>query len=228
VHAVIRPGELNLMTGGHGICHSEVSTLRTTTLHGVQLWVALREEHRATRRDFQHFVPTPVGLDGASIRVFLGSLVGQTSPVTTFTPLLGAEISLDPGAGVCLDVDPGFEHGVLVDTGAVTLGEATLSPSDLGYLGIGLSNLTLTNATGETTRLILLGGKPFGEEIIMWWNFVGRTHDEIVHFRQAWQSGSEQFGRVEGYEGAPARLPAPALPHVRMRPRRNPAPTTLS
>jgi quercetin 2,3-dioxygenase len=228
VHAVIRPGELNLMTGGHGICHSEVSTSGTTTLHGVQLWVALPEEHRAAGRDFQHFVPAPVGLDGASIRVFLGSLAGATSPVTTFTPLLGAEISLDPGAGVSLDVDPGLEHGVLVDTGAVTLGEATLGPSDLGYLGVGLSQLTLTNATGETTRLILLGGRPFGEEIIMWWNFVGRTHDEIVHFRQAWQSGSEQFGRVEGYEGIPARLPAPALPGVRMRPRQNPPPINLS
>jgi hypothetical protein len=76
--------------------------------------------------------------------------------------------------------------------------------------------------------LILLGGRPFGEEIIMWWNFVGRSHDEIADFRQAWQSGSEQFGRVEGYEGTPARLPAPALPPVRMRPRRNPPPTSLS
>jgi quercetin 2,3-dioxygenase len=223
VHAIVRPGEVNLMTGGHGICHSEVSTPQTATLHGVQLWVALPEAHRAAPRDFQHFVPTPVELDGATIRVFLGSLVRQTSPVMTHTALLGAEISLDPRTRVSLEVDPGFEHGVLVDTGAVAVGETALRRADLGYQGAGPSNLTLTNETEEPTRLILLGGEPFGEEVIMWWNFVGRSHEEIVRLRQAWQNESEQFGRVEGYEGVPRRLPAPALPNVRIKPRQNPS-----
>jgi len=226
VHALVRPGEVNLMTAGYGICHSEVSTPQTTTLHGVQLWVALPEAHSAAPRDFQHHVPTSVELDGATTRVFIGSVAGQTSPVRTFTPLLGAEISLDPRARVSLDVDPGFEHGVLVDTGTVTVGESALSRSDLGYLGTGRSNLTLTNTTDQAARLILLGGEPFGEEIIMWWNFVGRTHEEIVGFREAWQSESEQFGRVQGYTGAPARLPAPALPNAQFRPRQNPATTS--
>jgi len=223
VHAIVRPGEVNLMTGGSGICHSEVSTPRTSTLHGIQLWVALPAAHRDAPRDFQHHVPTPVEHAGATIQVFLGSLAGQTSPVATFTPLLGAQISLDPRARVSLDIDRGFEHGVLVDTGAVTVAGTALARSDLGYLGTGLSNLTLTNATEATTRLILLGGAPFGEEIIMWWNFVGRDHDEIVRFREAWQDESEQFGRVEGYEGTPARLPAPVLPPLRIKPRQNPS-----
>jgi len=226
VHAVVRPGEVNLMTAGYGICHSEVSTPQTTTLHGVQLWVALPEAHSGAPRDFQHHVPTPVELGGATVRVFLGSVAGQTSPVRTFTPLLGAEISLDPRARVSLDVDPGFEHGVLVDTGTVTVGESALSRSDLGYLGTGRSNLTLTNTTDRAARVILLGGEPFGEEIIMWWNFVGRTHEEIVGFREAWQNESEQFGHVQGYTGAPARLPAPALPNAQFRPRQNPATTS--
>jgi hypothetical protein len=223
VHAMVRPGELNLMTAGHGICHSEVSTPQTTTLHGIQLWVALPHAHRAAPRDFQHHVPTPVEIDGATIRVFLGTLVGQPSPVTTLTPLLGAEISLGPRARVSLDLDSGFEHGVLVDTGAVLIGETVLGRSDLGYLGTGRTSLTLTNTTDAKTRVVLLGGEPFGEEIIMWWNFVGRSHAEIVGFREAWQNESAQFGRVEGYEGTPARLPAPALPHVGLRPRQNPA-----
>ena len=222
-HAIVRPGEVNLMTGGSGICHSEVSTPRTTTLHGIQLWVALPAAHRDAPRDFQHYVPTPVEHAGATIRVFLGSLARQTSPMATFTPLLGAQISLDPRARVSLEIDRGFEHGVLVDTGAVTVAGTALARSDLGYLGTGLSNLTLTNATDATTRLILLGGAPFGEEIIMWWNFVGRNHEEIVRFREAWQNESEQFGRVEGYEGDPARLPAPVLPHLRIKPRQNPS-----
>ncbi|GGX13751.1 hypothetical protein GCM10010353_31230 [Streptomyces chryseus] len=105
-HAFVRPGELNLMTGGYGISHSEVSSSRTTVLHGVQLWVALRGEHRRTGRDFKHCVPRPVRVDGVEIRVFLGTLAGDTSPVLTFTPLLGAELLLGPRAAVTLRWTP--------------------------------------------------------------------------------------------------------------------------
>jgi quercetin 2,3-dioxygenase len=100
VHQLVRPGELNLMTAGAGICHSEVSTASTTILHGVQLWVALPDSGRNTARDFDHFVPEPVSLDGATVRVFLGELGGERSPVHTFTPLLGAQVDLAAGARV--------------------------------------------------------------------------------------------------------------------------------
>ncbi|SMC55137.1 pirin family protein [Lentzea albidocapillata] len=219
VHAFVRPGELNLMTGGSGICHSEQSTASSSVLHGVQLWLALPDAHRDAPRDFQHYVPPTVVADGASMRVFLGSLAGSTSPVRTFTPLLGAEIVLSAGASLTLDVAPSFEHGVLLDTGDVALGETALEPGDLGYVGTGRSTLTLSSAGGA--RVVLLGGVPFGEEIVMWWNFVGRTHDEIAAFREEWQAETDRFGRVEGYPGA--RLPAPPLPGGRLRPRGNPA-----
>jgi redox-sensitive bicupin YhaK (pirin superfamily) len=219
VHAHVRPGELNLMTSGHGICHSEVSTPATTVLHGVQLWVALPGEHRDTVRDFQHYAPTPVPLDGGEARVFLGTLAGDTSPVRTFTPLLGAELHLAPGATVTLTVDSGFEHGVLVDTGDVLLDGTALKPAELGYAAPGRTTLTLTNRAAARARLILLGGPPFQEEIIMWWNFIGRSHEEIVQGRDAWVSG-DRFGSVEGYDGDP--LPAPELPTVPLKPRRNP------
>ncbi|HET7398941.1 MAG TPA: pirin family protein [Intrasporangium sp.] len=221
VHARVRPGELNLMTGGHGICHSEVSTPDTRVLHGVQLWVALPGAHRDAGRGFQHHVPEPVRGDGAVSRVFLGSLQGSTSPVATFSPLLGAEIVLDAGAVLRLDVDPGFEHGVLVDEGAVTLTGTRLEPAQLGYVPAGTPTLTLANQADGPSRLLLLGGAPFEEDIVMWWNFVGRSHEEIVAFREAWQAESDRFGRVEGYGGAVRRLPAPALPNARIRPRRN-------
>ena len=110
VHAMVRPGELNLMTSGAGICHSEVSTSATTILHGVQLWVALPDEARDTARGFAHFVPVPRLVGDATLRVFLGELEGLRSPVNTFTPLLGAQVDLDPGAEVRLRVDPGFEQ----------------------------------------------------------------------------------------------------------------------
>ncbi|MFB8773829.1 pirin family protein [Streptomyces broussonetiae] len=215
-HAFVRPGELNLMTGGHGISHTEVSTPRTTLLHGVQLWVALPDEHRAAPRDFQHYAPAPVPLDGGAARVFLGTLAGATSPVPTFTPLLGAELSVDPGATVRLEADPHFEHGLLVDTGDIRFDGTPLAPAEMGYAAPGRTTLTVTNAGPDAARLVLLGGPPFGEEIVMWWNFVGRTHDDIVQAREDWMKGT-RFGEVQGYDGAP--LPAPELPNAPLKPR---------
>ncbi|MFH9726533.1 pirin family protein [Streptomyces sp. NPDC017254] len=219
-HAFVRPGELNLMTGGHGISHTEVSTPGTTVLHGVQLWVALPGEHRHADRDFQHHAPKPVRFEDAELRVFLGSLAGETSPVPTFTPLLGAEILLEPGATVTLPVDPAFEHGLLVDEGTVRLAGASLRPAELGYVPTGHDTLTLANESGHRARTVLLGGTPFDEEIVMWWNFIGRDHADIVEAREAWERASERFGHVDGYPGA--RLPAPALPNAALTPRGNP------
>ncbi|AJF68402.1 pirin family protein [Streptomyces vietnamensis] len=222
-HAYVRPGELNLMTGGHGISHTEVSTARTTVLHGVQLWVALPEEHRNTARDFQHHAPETVRVDGADLRVFLGTLAGSTSPVRTFTPLLGAELLIEPGATVTLPVDPAFEHGLLVDTGEVRLAGTLLRPAELGYAPTGADSLTLVNESDAPARAVLLGGTPFEEEIVMWWNFIGRSHEDIVEAREEWEKASDRFGEVEGYPGD--RLPAPALPNARIAPRKNPART---
>lgn len=219
-HAHIRPGDLNLMTGGRGIAHSEVSTSDTTVLHGVQLWVALPDAHRDAPRDFQHYAPAPVELPGATARVFLGTLAGDTAPVRTFTPLLGAELVVAPGGLLELDVDPAFEHGVLVDTGTAGLFDTTLSSGELGYVGPGMRMLRLANNGDAPSRLILLGGIPLGEDIVMWWNFVARTHEEIVRFREDWQAESDRFGRVLGYPGE--RLPAPPMPGGRLVPRRNP------
>ncbi|MGW6647121.1 pirin family protein [Streptomyces iakyrus] len=220
-HALVRPGEMNLMTGGYGIAHSEVSTPGTTVLHGVQLWVALPEEHRNAARDFQHHVPRPVRADGAEIKVFLGSLAGSTSPVRTFTPLLGAEIVLEPRATLTLAVDTAFEHGLLVDSGDVRLLGTPLRPAELGYVPRGTDTLTVANESEAPARTVLLGGPPFEEEIVMWWNFIGRTHEDIVRAREDWQAGSDRFGAVEGHPGR--RLPAPALPNAVITPRRNPA-----
>lgn len=127
VHAMVRPGELNLMTAGAGICHSEVSTSATTILHGVQLWVALPDADRDTDRDFAHFAPQARTIGGATLRVFLGELADSRSPVHTFTPLLGAQLDIDPGATVALEVDPAFEHGVLLDEGDVEVAGTPLA-----------------------------------------------------------------------------------------------------
>lgn len=227
-HALVRPGEVNLMTAGRGISHSEVSTDASSVLHGAQLWVALPGHARDTAPGFVHHAPDPVRAPGLEARVFLGSLLGVTSPVDTATPLLGAELLLEPGAVVALDVDPDFELGVLLDTGAVRVAGHDASPHDLVYVPPGSARLDL-EAGDEPARLLLLGGPPFGEAVVMWWNFVGRTHDEVVTARDEWQAqvhgGPDGSSYVDGRFGIPvgdprAPVPAPELPHVRLRERR--------
>jgi redox-sensitive bicupin YhaK (pirin superfamily) len=224
VHAMIRPGELNLMTAGAGICHSEVSVAgsgpATRMLHGAQLWVALPDSDRDTGRDFAHYVPAPLGVDGARLRVFLGELAGTRSPVSTFTPLLGAQIDLRPRSSVTFDVDRAFEHGVLLDQGSVVAGATTLDVADLWYQSPGNDSLALANPGDRPARVLLLGGPPFPEQLVMWWNFVGRSHDDIALYRQLWQDHDPRFGEVSGYPGA--RLPAPPLPNATLQPRPNP------
>jgi redox-sensitive bicupin YhaK (pirin superfamily) len=219
VHAMVLPGELNLMTAGAGIAHSEVSTPQTSVLHGVQLWVVLPAAQAGGPRDFQHYAPEPVDLPGVALRVFIGALAGSVSPVRTATPLLGAEARLAVGARWQIPVGAGFEHAVLVDSGEVTLNGCRLLRGELGVVDAGPERLDLATTGDGPARLLLLGGEPFDEPVVMWWNFIGRSHDEIARQREQWESGAARFGHVPGYSGAVERIPAPALPNVRLRPR---------
>ena len=228
-HAVVKPGEVNLMTAGAGICHSEVTTQDTSVLNGVQLWTVLPDDVRFTERRFDHFAPPVTKLNGGSALVFLGSLMGASSPVPTYTPLVGAELRIDAGATLTIEVNPTFEHGLLVDIGPLELEGVKVLERELAYTGIGEKVLRIYNPGSSSARAVFIGGEPFTEEILMWWNFIGRTYDEIKMFRAEWESGSDRFGTTYGYVGrsadSPVRLPAPELPHVAMRPRKNPAPT---
>lgn len=232
--AQVRPGELNVMTAGPGISHTEVSTPETKVLHGVQLWLALPDVTRHTATPgLTHYAPPVTQVSGGSLLVFLGSLAGAESPVETHTPLLGAEVRIDAGAEIALEVSPEFEHGLLVDTGAVELEGTTVERGAVGYVGIGKRVLRVRNAGDEPARALLIGGTPFGEEILMWWNFVARRDEEIRQFRQQWQERGARFGFVEGYvgHGGPGKnaegmewLPAPELPPVALKPRHNAPP----
>ena len=222
--ALVRPGELNLMTSGAGISHSEVSTPNTTTLHGVQLWIALPELTRHQPPRFENHVIAPVRRNGVTLHVFLGTLAGQTATASADTPLLGAQIDLAAGSSIDLDVDPSFEHGMLVDAGVVGFAGTAVNPSELGFVEVGRSRIRLENLGEGPARVVLLGGEPLGEQIVMWWNFIGRSHDEVTAWRAQWQAeviegadAAGRFGQV-AYHGA--ALPAPALPNVRLKPRR--------
>ncbi|HZE38188.1 MAG TPA: pirin family protein [Stackebrandtia sp.] len=219
-HAMVRPGELNLMTAGAGIAHSEYSTPDTRRLHGAQLWVALPDADRFTAPGFTSYAPARLEHEGIGARVFLGKLLGESSPVETFTPLLGAELTMPPGEAE-LEVDASFEHGLLVDTGDASLGGMSAAPGQMVYQPPGSRRLSLRTAAG--CRVLLLGGRPLGERIVMWWNFVGRDHDEIAAFRDEWQAARGAGAEAGRYGPLPSEwtttLPAPELPHIRLRPR---------
>jgi len=232
--AVVRPGELNLMTAGRGISHSEDSTPTTTVLHGAQLWTVLPARFMAMDPQFEHYVPEPVDVPGARVRVFLGALAGAVSPVRVFSSLVGAEISMPPGGESHLDLASSFEHGYLLDEGAVAVDGHRPQRGELLYVPPGRRTVHL-RAGASGGRLLLIGGIPFTEEIVMWWNFIGRSHDDVVESRAQWQreigapdadgpAAQERFGIQPGYPGGDP-LPAPELPrNTVLKPRVTPMP----
>lgn len=220
---LVRPGQLNLMTAGHGIAHSERTPIQAPgLLHGAQLWVALPEADREGAPRFEHHADLPVWQEpGARVTVIAGEVQGRRSPARVHTPLMGVEVVLSAGARFDLALDPAFEHGVLaLDAPVHALGHRVEAGSLL-YAGPGRTGIGL--GADQDAHLLVIGGEPFAEDLVMWWNFVGRDHDEIVAARTAWEGDREgvgaapRFAPVTGDEGPP--LPAPALPNARLRPR---------
>lgn len=228
----VLPGEVNLMNAGRGISHSEISDPDgPDVLHGVQLWLALPDLDRSSAPALHHHVPIAATSDGVTLRVFLGAAAGQRSPVPTYSPLLGAQLDFAPGARIELPLEKSFEYGVLVDRGTVTAGGEPVGAHALRYFPPGAPRLLLA-AGDDGARLVLLGGEPLGESLVMWWNFVGRDHDEIVAFREEWQaqitrdgvlvddtqlSAPGRFGVARGDHLPP--IPAPPMPGTRLKPR---------
>ena len=205
---VVRPGQLNLMTAGRGVAHAEEPTgAYRGTLHGVQLWVAQPSATRTGEPAFEHHAELPeLALDGADVRVLVGELGAAASPARRDSDLLGAGVTLAPGAAV-LPLAPAYEHLVVVLDGVLLLDDGRpVRPGQSAYLGTGRDELVL--AAPEGARVLLLGGVPFGEQIVMWWNFVGRSREEVADAARAWEAGDDRFGAVAtGLD----RIPAPQL-----------------
>jgi quercetin 2,3-dioxygenase len=210
---LIRPGQLNLMTAGYGIVHAEQSPAgHGPVIDGVQLWVALPAQYRSTGPDFGHHADLPVlRYPGGEVSVIMGELDGAACGARTFTPIVGAQLTLD--GELTLPVRPDFEYAVLVLDGAATIDGEQLKPGPLLYLGAGRDELRVAGQG----RALLLGGEPFQERIVMWWNFVGGDHEDIAAARADWAAQAERFGVVRGYDGD--RLAAPAMPTSRLVPR---------
>lgn len=210
---MIRPGQLNLMTAGRGIAHAEESPVEhDPELHGVQLWVALPDAHRGAEPGFEHHADLPETVAGGfGITVFMGGLAGTRSPATAFSRIVGAELRARERTRTAVALDPEFEHVIFVVEGSAEVEGTLLGPGHLLYVPTGRERVGIGAPGGS--RLLLLGGVPLGEPLLMWWNFVARTPEEIAAARAVWREG--RFGEVGGYTGDP--LPAPPLNAARLR-----------
>jgi hypothetical protein len=203
---VIAPGQLNLMTSGAGITHSEEATGHYRgTLEGIQLWVALPEGTRHGGGGFDHHADLPrQDVDGGVATVLLGDHAGLRSPARHDTPLVGVDLELH--GSTVLPLRPDWEYALVVLEGALAVNGQPLRPGRLGYLGEDRDELPIE--VREPTRAVLLGGEPFDEPLLMWWNFVARDRAEIEAAYRSWQAEDvDRFGRV----ASPlSRIPAKA------------------
>ena len=234
---MVEPGQVNIMTAGRGISHSELSQFGPSALHAAQLWIALPEAARKIEPSFQHLASLPqlqLGLaEGATATLLVGELLGQRSPALVHTPLVAAEFNLPQGAVLHLPVDSGFEHGVLVVAGEARVNAAPVGVTQLEFVSAGAAELKIESIGSEPLKVLMIGGAPFDEPIVMWWNFIARNHEEIVALREAWNSyespdSSGRFGSIDGEVSAIFKtfadevggwIPAPELPNVTLRPR---------
>ena len=206
---LIRPGQVNLMTAGHGIAHTEETPGNESRLHAAQLWIALPARVADMAPRFDHYPDLPRWHDGGAELVLLaGQWQGRRSPVQVHSPLMGADLFAAGGARLTLALDPAFEYGLMPLTGPATAQGQTLAADELLYLPPGGRELALELPPG--TRALLIGGEPFDEDITLWWNFVAHDQPAITQAQRDWQTGSARFGAVPGFDGP--RLDAPALP----------------
>ena len=210
----IEPGQVNLMTAGRGISHAEESPADAPgRFQLAQLWIALPKAESEREPSFHHYPDLPIlERGGFRMTVLAGTFAGERAPAEVFSPLVGLDLASRGPARTELDLDPAFEYGVMTLEGTATVGGEPLAPGALLYFGTGGDKLAIE--TSAAARLLLIGGRPFGEEILLWWNFVGRSFEDMERATRDWLE-TDRFGKVEGARGAP--LVAPDLRGLRMR-----------
>lgn len=205
----IRPGQLNLMSAGRGISHSEESPPdQQDSLHGAQLWIALPDAARQGEPAFDHHPQLPVlERDGLRITLLAGTALGERSPAQVHSPLAGLDLAAGDAVESKFPIDEAFEYCALVVQGEATVADQPLGVGTLLYLGRGRSHLGVR--TPAAARLLVLGGEPFAEPMLMWWNFVARSKPELLQACRDWNAEAEYLGQVRGYDGARLHAPLP-------------------
>jgi redox-sensitive bicupin YhaK (pirin superfamily) len=195
------------MTAGKGISHSEES-LPDTTLHGVQLWIALPDDVRHMKPNFIHYENIPsIKLDNLQINILAGEFLNSLSPVKIYSPLVGLELNALEDSMATLPLNPKFEYGILPLIGNIEIAHEIVDLDTLLYLPCGQTSMPIRVQKGS--RILIIGGEPFNEDILIWWNFVARTKEEMIEAANAWNNHTD-FGEVKGYEGE--SLTPPPLP----------------
>ena len=208
-HQLIQPRQVNLMTAGYGISHTEVAPDTETQMHAAQLWIALPDDKINMAPRFDHYPELPVlSQDGIEFTVLVGEFLATRSPVQVHSELLGVDLSAQDSSSAALPLNPKFEYGFMALEGTATVNGHELNEDNMVVLEPGLKQVKIDVHAGS--RVLLLGGEPFESPILLWWNFVGRTQEELNLAREQWINQDERFGSIPDYEGP--RLEAPAFP----------------
>lgn len=214
---IVRPGQVNLMTAGRGIAHTEDSVADGTRLHAAQLWIALPDAQAQCAPAFDHYPELPQWHEGGfALTLLAGSLLGRTAPTQVHTPLLGLDVSSTGPAQVRLPLQAGFEYGVMVLRGQATVAGQAVQPHELLYFAPGLQALEIA-CDGQAQ--LLLGGEPFAQPVLLWWNFVGRSQADFEQALADWNAAPNQGGRFGTVRpgSASAPLTAPSLDGARLK-----------
>lgn len=215
-HQLIQPKQVNLMTAGYGISHTEVAPESETQMHAAQLWIALPDDKINMAPQFDHYPELPVVTqDGIELTVLVGEFLQTKSPVKVHSELLGVDLRSSESQSTVLPLNPKFEYGFMALEGTASANGHELNEDNMVVLEPGLTQVKIDLHAGG--RVLLLGGEPFESPILLWWNFVGRTQEELNIAREQWINQDERFGSIPDYDGP--RLEAPAFPD-KMRPSR--------
>jgi redox-sensitive bicupin YhaK (pirin superfamily) len=213
---IIDPNQVNLMTAGRGISHAEISPSdQASRLHAAQLWIALPDSHRHMEPHFQNYPDLPtVETECVQATVLVGTSLGVISPVSVFTPLVAVDFVAKQTSTFEIELDPTFEHGITLLEGEATVGGESLEAGTLLYFATGHSKVTVSCHT--STRILMIGGEPFKEDILLWWNFVARTQAEVEQARSDWAAQHPRFGMITD-PTAGKHLIAPSLEGIHLK-----------
>ncbi|CAM9261184.1 pirin family protein [Acinetobacter bereziniae] len=211
---LIRPKQVNLMTAGYGISHTEVAPDTETRMHAAQLWIALPDDKINMAPQFDHYPVLPVvEKDNIEFTVLVGEFMDTVSPVQVHTELLGIDFFAKEQTKTRIPLNPKFEYGFMALEGDAIVNGHDLNSDNMVVLEPGISQIEVELPKGS--RLLLIGGEPFESPILLWWNLVGRTQEELKTATEQWINQDARFGTIPDYDGP--RLEAPAFPD-KMRP----------
>jgi hypothetical protein len=206
---LIRPKQVNLMTAGYGISHTEVAPDTETRMHAAQLWIALPDDKINMAPQFDHYPELPiVEQDHIEFTVLVGEFMNTKSPVKVHTELVGIDFFAKESTKTRIPLNPHFEYGFMALEGEATVNGHDLNSDNMVVIEPGISQIEVELPKGS--RLLLIGGEPFESPILLWWNLVGRTQEELKTATEQWANQDARFGTIPDYDGP--RLEAPAFP----------------